>query len=457
MPMMGGALRPFLGERVVTLSWSPDNQRIGYHTRDPGDPIFVADRDGSNPKQLFVGANPGVHNHFPVWSADGRWLFFVSGSPATSEMDLWRIAPEGGAPERLTNHNSDVGYPTPIGANTVLYVSRDDSGAGPWLWALDVEQRRSRRISLGLEQYTSVSASTDGSRLVVTIANPSSTLWTVPILDRVADERDVQPLPVSSVNATMPQFAAGSLFYVSAGGSGRGLWRYRNGEAVELWRAGDNPMPATPGLSREGGRIAIALRRNGKLRLHLLSADGAESQPLTDGVDVRGSSSWSPDQQWIVTGGADASGDGLFRVPVDGGPAVRIAKGQALDPVWSPDGSTIVYVGPNVGSQSPLLAVKPDGSPVALPAIQVRREGGGSRARFMPDSRRLVYMQGLVVSQDFRLLDLETGQSRELTRFDHAAAMWGFDVSPDGKQIVFDRSRNASDIVLIDLARDPRP
>jgi Tol biopolymer transport system component len=456
MPLMGGAPRPFLSEKVVNVAWSPDNQRMAFHTRDAGDPIFVADRDGSNPRQILIGANPGVHNHFPTWSADGRWLFFVAGSPATSEMDLWRISPDGGTPERLTNHNSDVGYPTPIDASTVLYVSRDDSGAGPWLWALDIAQRRSRRISLGLEQYTSVSASADGSRLVATVANPISTLWTVPILDRVADERDVRPLPVSSVNATMPQFAAGSLFYVSAGGSGRVLWRHRDDESVELWRAGDNPMPATPGLSREAGRIAIALRRNGKLRLHLLSADGAESQPLTDAVDVRGSSSWSPDQQWIVTGGADASGDGLFKVPVDGGPAVRIAKGQALDPVWSPDGSTIVYVGPNVGSQSPLLAVKPDGSPVALPAIQVRREGGGVRTRFMPDSRRLVYMQGLVISQDFRILDLETGQSRQLTKFDHSAAMWGFDVSPDGKQIVFDRARNASDIVLIDLPRAPR-
>ena len=247
VPLMGGALRPFLSDRVVNLSWSPDNRRIAYHTRDPGDPIFVADPDGSNARQIFIGANPGVHAHYPVWSLDGRWVFFVVGSPSTSEMDLWRIASEGGTPERLTNHNSDVGYPTPIGANTVLYVARDDTGAGPWLWALDVEQRRSRRISLGLEQYTSVSASADGSRLVATVANPSSTLWTVPILDRVADERDVKPFPVSSVNATMPQFAAGSLFYVIGGRFGqrlvavsrrrgrRALARRRQSDAGDAW------------------------------------------------------------------------------------------------------------------------------------------------------------------------------------------------------------------------------
>ena len=95
----------------------------------------------------------------------------------------------------------------------------DDSGAGPWLWALDVEQRRSRRISLGLEQYTSVSASADGSRLVATVANPSSTLWTVPILDRVADERDVQPFPrVQRERRRCHSLPRASLFYVSVGG-----------------------------------------------------------------------------------------------------------------------------------------------------------------------------------------------------------------------------------------------
>ena len=455
LPLMGGAPRPYLSDRVVNLSWSPDHMRVAYHTRDPGDPMFVADADGSNARPIFVGAHPGTHNHYPEWSRDGRWLFFAAGSPATSEMDLWRIASSGGMPERLTNHNSDVAYPTPIDNNTVLYVSRDGSGAGPWLWAVDPEQRRSRRISFGLEQYTSVSASADGSRLVATVANPSSTLVTVPILERIATERDVQPYSVSSVNAAMPQFAAGSLFYMSTGVSGRSLWKHREGESVELWRAGDNPATTAPGVSH-AGRAAVALRRNGKLRLHVLSADGAELQPLTDTIDARGSSSWSPDEKWIATGGADASGDGLFKVPVDGGPGVRLAKGQALEPVWSPDGNSIVYVGPNVGSQSPLLAVSPDGTPVTLPAIQVRREGGGRRSRFLPDGRGLVYMQGLNISQDFWLLDVKTGRSRQLTRFNNPVGMWGFDISPDGKQIVFDRSRNASDIVLIELKPAPR-
>jgi Tol biopolymer transport system component len=451
IPLMGGAPRAFLSDLVVNISWSADGSRLAYHTRDAGDPLFVANRDGSDAQQIFAGANAGRHNHFPVWSADGRWIYFVGGSAATREMDVWRIpASPDGTPEQLTHHNSEVAYPALIDDRTLVYVARSGDGTGPWLWALDVASGTTRRVSLGVERYTSVSASADGTRLVATVANPSANLWTVPILDRLADERDTAAFPVPNVNVTAPQFTGASLFYLSPGGSGNGLWHYQNGQASEIWR-GDDPLFDAPAVSPDGSRVAIALRRNGKLRIHVLSADGAELDPLTEAIDVRGAGSFSPDGEWIVTGGSDIDGDGLFKIPLDGGAPVRLVTGQALNPVWSPDGTLIVYAGANVGSHAPVLAVTAEGAPFDLPAMQVRREGGGSRVRFLPDGKRLIYMQGFSLSQDFWLLDLATKTTRQLTRLNPQGAMWSFDISPDGGRIVFDRVRENSDVVLIDL------
>ena len=65
--------------------------------------------------------------------------------------------------------------------------------------------------------------------------------------------------------------------------------------------------------------------------------------------------------------------------------------------------------------------------------------------------RALVYMQGTARAQDFWLLDLTTMKSRQLTRLTSRDSMGTFDIMPDGKRIVFDRLRDNSDIVLIDL------
>ena len=43
---------------------------------------------------------------------------------------------------------------------------------------------------------------------MATIANPSATLWRVPLVDRPVDDRDVQSYPVSTVRALAPRFAA---------------------------------------------------------------------------------------------------------------------------------------------------------------------------------------------------------------------------------------------------------
>ena len=448
VPLMGGTSRVFLGEGVIEAGWSADGARLVYHTSEDGDPMFVADRTGASPRRIFTGPQAGWHNHFPTWSLDGRWIYFVSYFGTANEMDLWRIAATGGGPERLTQHNSEVAYPAPIDNRTVLYVARDQDGSGPWLWALDVERRVTRRVSFGLEKYTSLAASSDGRRLVATVSNPTASLWSVPILDRPAEERDAKRFTLPTVNAITPRFGAGSLFYLSS----HGLWRYQDGQALEIWKGADGPLLEPPGVSPDGRRVAIVLRRSGKLRLHVLSADGAEFQPMTDAIDVRGATCWSPDGKWIVTGGKDADGPGLFKVPVNGGAPMRLVAGSALNPVWSPDGNLIVYAGPGGGTYPPLLAVRPDGTSVELPAIQVRGPDG-ERARFLPDGKALVYMQGWRPPQDFWLLDLATKKTRPLTHLNNPAAMRTFDITPDGKQIVFDRLRENSDIVLINLPK----
>jgi len=131
---------------------------------------------------------------------------------------------------------------------------------------------------------------------------------------------------------------------------------------------------------------------------------------------------------------------------------VRLVAGQALNPVWSPDGTLIVYAGTNVRTFAPLLAVRPDGTSVKLPEIDLRRSG--ERVRFLPDGKSLIYMQSLLTSQDFWLLDLASMKSRPLTRLQNRASMRTFDVTSDGKQIVFDRLRENSRVVMIDLPKE---
>ncbi|MGO9262527.1 MAG: protein kinase domain-containing protein [Bryobacteraceae bacterium] len=457
VPLMGGAPRVFLASSPVktppwNAAWSPDGNRLVYHTSDGGDPMFVTDRTGASPRQILIN-NPGIHNHFPVWSRDGQWIYFVRGFPSTSEMDLWRISPKGGEPERLTEHNSEVSYPAPLDLRTVVYVARDRDGSGPWLWALDVNRKTTHRISFGLEKYISVAASADGRHLVATEASPVASLWSVPILNRVAEERDAKPYPVGTVRALGPRFGGTSLFYLSSRGTGDGLWRYQDGQTTEIWKGSDGPLLDPPAVSPDGRRVAIVLRRGGRLTLHLATAEGNEFQPLGESIDIRGAADWSPDGQWIVTGGTDAQSPGVFKIPAGGGMPVRLTTGQASNPVWSPAGNLIVYAGANVGFFAPLLAVLPDGTPVKLPSIKVLREG--VRVRFLPNGSGLVYMQGLPSAQSLWLLDLATMKTRELTHLNNAGTIRSFDISPDGN-IVFDRLRGNSYVVLIDLPSDPR-
>ena len=76
----------------------------------------------------------GVHDHNPVWSPDGQWIYFAHGLEPTDAMDVWRVRPSGQSPERLTEHRTAVNFMAPLDTRTLLYVARAEDRSGPWLW-----------------------------------------------------------------------------------------------------------------------------------------------------------------------------------------------------------------------------------------------------------------------------------------------------------------------------------
>jgi len=450
VPIMGGLPRPFPVKDASEVAWSPDRTRLLFHTGEPGDPVFIADRNGGNPVKLFE-AKPGIHNHYPIWSPDGRFVYFVRGIPP-GEMDVWRTPSTGGPAERLTHHNSRVRDLAMLDDRTLIYVAAREGQSGSGLYALDVERRIPHAVTSGLEEYLSVSASADGRRLAATVANPTRNLWKAPITDRVVDETGVSHFELPTVRASAPRFGPDYLLYVSSKGGTDGLWKVKDGSETELWKGSDGTVAVAPAVSPDGTRICFAVKRENRSRLYLMAADGTGARPIAETLDARGVPSWSPDGKWVAVVASEGKATPLLKVPVDGGEPVRLVEGVdsvISNPVWSPDGRFILFSEGKRAAMVRLRGVSRDGQPFEVPEVEV--QDLGDRYRFLPDGKSVVVMQGLFRRINFWRLDLSTGRMRQLTDLKPGFEMKSFDVSPDGKQILFDRYRENSDIVLIDL------
>jgi len=195
--------------------------------------------------------------------------------------------------------------------------------------------------------------------------------------------------------------------------------------------------------------VAIVLKRNGKQNLRVIHTDGSGPEPFIDSIDVVGSAAWSPDGESLVVGGDDGTGVGLFRIPANGGTPMRLVRGCAFNPVWSASHGIIVYSGPNVAAHAPIRAVSPGGEPIDFP--QIFCYGQGNLMRFTPDGNQLIYIGDGERSVDFLMLDLSTKSVRSLAHFGNLNLESVFDITPDGKQIVFDRRSQNSDLYVFDL------
>ena len=450
VPTLGGEPRPYI-EGAAEFDWSRDGSRLAYHTAGPGDPLFVTNGSRRPEGRPIFTAPGGLHSHFPLWAPDGVFIYLVQGS-LPDKLDIWRIAPAGGTPQRITSHFGHVSHPVLLDRRTMMYLASDPDGSGPWLYSVDLERRIPHRLTYGPDRYTSLAASADGRRLVLTLARPKTTLWRLPISDSPAEASAAARISLTTGTGFSPRLGPNYLLYVSATGTSESIWKIAKGAGTELWSGERAQVLGGPAISPDGRLIAFSVRQHGQTLLYVMHADGTDARIVADSLDLQGAPTWAPDGKSITSAANDHGVPHLYHVPLDTGSPVLFVQEYSVDPAWAPDGRFVVYSGPDIGTTFSVKAVTARAEAHPLPAMTLTR--GARHLVFLPGSRALVLLRGEIQHKNLWRIDLETGAERQLTNLAPDFDIRDFDISKDGREVILERLQEQSDVVLLDL---PRP
>jgi len=449
VPTLGGEPRPYL-EGVAEYDWSPDGSRLAYHTPGPGDPLFVSDGTPRPGDRSIFTAPAGLHSHFPLWSRDTAFLYFVQGE-LPDKLDVWRIPSTGGTPERITYHNARVSHPVLLDRRTLMYLAADADGSGPFLYSMDVERRIPHRLTSGLDRYTSLAATADGRRLLLSVASPKTTLWRLQMTDSPTEASVPVPIPLTTSTGFSPRLGPNYLLYLSRTGTGENIWKLGNGTSTQLWSGEGARVIGGPTSSPDGQDVAFSVSQHGQTLLYAMRSDGTNARIVAGSLQLRGAPAWAPDGLSVITAAEENGIPHLVRVPLDGRPPTSFVREYSVDPVWAPDGSFLVYSGPDIGTTLSLKSVTPKGEPYTLPPVKLTR--GARHLAFLPGGRSLVVLRGDLQHKNLWLIDRKTGTEQQLTNLPADFEINDFDISPDGHEVVLERVQDRSDIVMLDLSR----
>ena len=290
-------------------SWSPDGRSLAVATEQTENAggiasrgaIRVIDAAGANARQVI-----GDMSYQPAWSPGGYRIAFWKVSEGRK--DIWTVQPDGRNAVAVTADDYVDWCPAWSPDGKFLYYS-SERGGGMNLWVVGIDERsgkvrgRPAQVTTGAQAASFLAFSRNGSYALYV----SSTA------------------PINLYRADLD----GSLQIQDA------PYRITSGARSDL----------TPNVSPDGKRI-VFVAEDPQQDLWVATAEGKGLKRLTNDVYKDMEPRWSPDASWIAFQSNRRRSYQVWKIRPDGtGLAVVSAHpdGDAVTPLWSPDGRMLAY------------------------------------------------------------------------------------------------------------------
>jgi Tol biopolymer transport system component len=223
--------------------WSPDGKNITFHTDGSGSEIYVWDLRDHSLRKLEVSAPLLTNSSQPVWSADGKFIYFIASAYIRRDThakalpdwvrlghQIWRVPAEGGEAKVVTPGTGvlkDGGFDFDHNSSQLVFVGLD---RGLWRSQLDpatgTEIRKPERLTFTTQGHQHPRFDKHGGIAFSAITTPES-LWLVPFSGEAKlDESHMERLTTGAASVRGPAMSLEGPYVAYF------IWQ---GERFELW------------------------------------------------------------------------------------------------------------------------------------------------------------------------------------------------------------------------------
>jgi Tol biopolymer transport system component/DNA-binding winged helix-turn-helix (wHTH) protein len=446
MPALGGSPQKLLADLEGLITFSPDGKRIAF-VRNPQaqleSTLMIATADGTQ-QQIFAKHDLAKRFVSPSWSPDGKLIVCAVGTAHTgsSEMGLIELDAESGAERPVTSQKWEyIGQVGWLADRTgLVMIAREQGSMLSHIWHLSYPAAEARRTADDSSYYF-LSLAADSNALATVQRAVISDIWILPNQDT---SRAYQTAHAFDGLSWTPD---GKIVYASLAGGNQDIWIMNADGSGQKQLTADAGKNANPVVTPDGRYIVFVSGRTGAFHIWRMNIDGTDPTQITNGGGEN-RPAVSRDGRWVVY--TSVSDWTLWKIPIDGGEAVKLTDGYSSWPAISPDGKWIAYFRAEGSSKHQYkLAVIPfEGGGPAKVFDTVRIVLGSQRVQWTPDRQGLAYVVDDGDVSNIWIQPLAGGPSKQLTDF-ASDEIFNFAWSLDGKHLACERGAWRGDVVLI--------